>query len=187
MSENVRDRHNSLTKRIICNSFFKLLDEKPPEMIRVTDVCKLANVSRGTFYNHYMDIRDLNDYIDNWYPNMIMSSIDKLFTVKESTSAQNLEALSEILNNLASWPEYSIYLFGSEEYRLALAKTSPLIIEKHSEWFKKFYSGMDSKKAEYFVHAAIDGGIAVLRKWVKDGFREPAEYLIRFFADIKKI
>lgn len=53
------DRRVTYTKRVIRDSFLQLLSEMPVEKISVTDICKNADINRGTFYSHYSDPYDL--------------------------------------------------------------------------------------------------------------------------------
>lgn len=60
MSEAVKiDRRVRYTKKAIRESFFALLEQKPVEKISVTEICKGADINRGTFYSHYSDPFDL--------------------------------------------------------------------------------------------------------------------------------
>lgn len=43
--------------------FIELLQSKEISQISVTDICKLANVNRSTFYANYLDVYDLADKI----------------------------------------------------------------------------------------------------------------------------
>lgn len=53
------DRRVIYTKKVIRDSFLQLLSEKPVEKISVTEICKNADINRGTFYAHYSDPYDL--------------------------------------------------------------------------------------------------------------------------------
>lgn len=53
------DRRVRYTKLAIRESFLGLLREKPIEKISVTEICKRADINRGTFYSHYADPFDL--------------------------------------------------------------------------------------------------------------------------------
>lgn len=53
------DRRVRYTKQAIRESFYALLEQKPIEKISVTDICKGADINRGTFYSHYTDPYDL--------------------------------------------------------------------------------------------------------------------------------
>ena len=45
------DRRVKYTKQAIRDSFLKLLSEKPIEKISVTEICREAEINRGTFYS----------------------------------------------------------------------------------------------------------------------------------------
>ena len=47
------------TRRIILNAFCTLLEEKDFSDIRIADILEAAQVSKGTFYNHFLDKYDL--------------------------------------------------------------------------------------------------------------------------------
>lgn len=49
------DRRTRYTKSVIKESLFGLLRKKAFDKISVTDICKLSEINRGTFYLHYED------------------------------------------------------------------------------------------------------------------------------------
>ncbi len=49
------DRRVKYTKKAIRDGFLRLLAEKPIEKISVTEICREADINRGTFYAHYSD------------------------------------------------------------------------------------------------------------------------------------
>lgn len=49
------DRRTRYTLGVIREAFFELLREKGFEKTSVTDICKRADINRGTFYLHYED------------------------------------------------------------------------------------------------------------------------------------
>ena len=53
------DRRVRYTKKAIRESFYALLEQKPIEKISVTEICRGADINRGTFYSHYTDPFDL--------------------------------------------------------------------------------------------------------------------------------
>lgn len=44
------------TKRAIQTNFLELLSHKPIDKVSVTELVKKAEISKGTFYLHYLDI-----------------------------------------------------------------------------------------------------------------------------------
>lgn len=47
------------TKKTIYNSLLLLLKNKPLSQIKVTELCRAAEINRGTFYFHYQEIGDV--------------------------------------------------------------------------------------------------------------------------------
>lgn len=57
------DRRTRYTKGVIHAAFFELLREKGFSATTVTDICKRAEINRGTFYLHYVDKYALLDEV----------------------------------------------------------------------------------------------------------------------------
>lgn len=57
----ITDRRTRYTRQTIKDSFLSLLKEKPFSRITVTELCRLSEINRGTFYLHYYDIDDVLD------------------------------------------------------------------------------------------------------------------------------
>ena len=57
------DRRTKYTRQAIKDTFLALLEKKSFSKITVTEICKLAEINRGTFYLHYYDMDDVLDDI----------------------------------------------------------------------------------------------------------------------------
>lgn len=81
MAEKTRkqDRRTQYTKQTIKTTFLKLLEKKPFSKITVTEICKISEINRGTFYLHYLDIRDVLDDILNEMAQNLTSTVEHLF------------------------------------------------------------------------------------------------------------
>lgn len=55
------DRRTKYTLKMIRIAMFELLERKSIDSITVTDICREADINRGTFYKYYRDVRDLFD------------------------------------------------------------------------------------------------------------------------------
>lgn len=67
MTERIKSTHKNATRsrHLIKQAYGELLNEKDPSKISVTDIVERANISRGTFYAHYLDVYDLSMAIQN--------------------------------------------------------------------------------------------------------------------------
>lgn len=64
MKDKKIDRRVRYTKKAIRESFLDLLENKPLEKISVTEICKNADINRGTFYSHYSDPFELKHCLE---------------------------------------------------------------------------------------------------------------------------
>ena len=63
------DRRTLYTRQVIKDAFLALKKKRDFNSITVSAVCKKAEISRGTFYLHYQNIRDvLDDILDEILP-----------------------------------------------------------------------------------------------------------------------
>lgn len=71
MNTKGNQRYNE-TKNKIKGTFLDLLKEKEVNQITVTEICKIANIHRTTFYGHYEDVNALlNEMVGEMYDQII--------------------------------------------------------------------------------------------------------------------
>lgn len=85
MSEKTRkqDRRTRYTRQTIKDTFLELLKQKSFTKITVTEICKNAEINRGTFYLHYYDIHDVLSDIFNDMTQDMLTTVDHLFCLNQ--------------------------------------------------------------------------------------------------------
>ena len=72
------------TRRSIINGFLELRARKPLEKIRVRELCEKAQINKSTFYDHYRDVYDLAEqledeairsYLDIAHPEYVLTDV----------------------------------------------------------------------------------------------------------------
>ena len=60
------DRRTRYTRQTIQEALLSVMKKKPFSKATVTEICRLSEINRGTFYLHYYDLEDvLDDIIEN--------------------------------------------------------------------------------------------------------------------------
>ena len=59
------DRRTKYTKKVIRETFIDLLSEKDISKVTVSEICKIADINRATFYRYYLDVFDLLDKMED--------------------------------------------------------------------------------------------------------------------------
>lgn len=55
------NKRGQKTKEIIKINFLKLIENREPDQITVSELCKFTGIHRKTFYSHYKNISDILD------------------------------------------------------------------------------------------------------------------------------
>lgn len=65
MLKNPQDRRAMRTNLQIREVMFSLMEKKPIHQIKVSEICKICQINRATFYDHYRDVFDLVQDMEN--------------------------------------------------------------------------------------------------------------------------
>ena len=82
MQNIIPDERYSVADEAILGAFFKLVKEKKPDRITVSDITKTAGIARSTFYNHYQDITSLISAVED-------KTIYDVFSMMENFQPKN--------------------------------------------------------------------------------------------------
>ena len=70
------DIRKTRTDRMLCEAMEALLDEKPYNVISVSEICKRSTVQRGTFYRHFEDKNAFFEYYLNTITEQLLSEAE---------------------------------------------------------------------------------------------------------------
>lgn len=88
----MNDRRTAKSKDAIRTCFLSLLKEKKLNKITVAEICRMADIGRGTFYLHYTDVYDLYGQIED----ELCQGLYQLFeSCYPTTDAENSRRLAE--------------------------------------------------------------------------------------------
>ena len=68
------DRRTKYTKKVIMDTLIDLLSKKDIKKITVSEICKIADVNRATFYRYYLDEYDLLSKIEEEFVNQLKNA-----------------------------------------------------------------------------------------------------------------
>jgi len=173
MSDKTNDRRVRKTQKAIFDALAELLTKKELEKITVKEVIEKADVSRVTFYNHYLDIFDLHEK----YEESIMLEIASLVLELDTVSYKDFftRLISYVNENRSSF--IMIFSPGStNKMRLQLENMIEGLL------MQLYLEGNEGVKQNdtigYMNYYRAQGMISVIQKWVRDGFKTPVKDLI---------
>lgn len=151
------DRRVIHTKSVLKSSLLELLREKPIKRITVTDICRRADINRGTFYAHYMDPEDLLHQIEENLKNTLLA-------VFEADRLENiLPALSEVVKREE---DFCRVLFNGHVDESFMREMIALIQTRVVEKWSKRYPHLNRARLEVLFAFCFSGYTALLREWL---------------------
>ena len=93
------DRRTLYTKKVIQEAYCTLLRGKNYDRISVTDICKLADINRTTFYLHYMDSKAVFEELLDELIEKILQQIAGNSFCKEDFWRRNEETYHAIMQD----------------------------------------------------------------------------------------
>lgn len=168
------DNRIKYTKMVIRQAFIKLLGERPVDKISVTEICKLAEINRATFYRYYENQYELLSTIQN-------EMMDEI----QSTIADQTEDIDSCIRLI-----FQKFYERRDEWMLLLGDNADTrfltkIYRFFSEYFQKKNSSEESRMRYQFLLYGISG---LFDQWTKNGMKEPpdtmAAYATMFRRDL---
>lgn len=167
-------RETGAAQRRIKDAMLQLIREKPFEKITISEVIRLAHVSRTTYYYHYYEQTEVVDeIISDFY-----RDLQAVFDDERTRPTPSYETL---------FPRcIHVFLEHGEALRTILASSLSEHLERSffslwiqyglqwEESFQDYYAS--AEKADHLTGSFVFSGIwGLLREWVLSGCEEPED------------
>ena len=168
------DRRVIKTKKAIKKAFFTLLADKDVNEISVTDISRLADINRKTFYNYYTGVYQLVDELEDDIINKIQTTLKetdiiedlkdpiRLFDLLDNTIGLN----DPFLRNMLEADNVSGF-FNKFENRIICLIRDEVSAQIHT----------DPQATEFVIHFVLAGEISVYKAWLRSDRSIPVEEL----------
>jgi AcrR family transcriptional regulator len=158
------NRKTRYTRRVIKDSYCELLLKKHISKVTVKELCELADINKGTFYNHYYSIYDLQEELENTIIDKIKEAVEKVvYKTQEETVYVVLSILYEQKDVLYSMIKNSSDSSFWNKLSVILTNTSICL------WKDLDISHETIMMATRYILATSE---AIQREWIMNGCKE---------------
>lgn len=159
------DRRIKYTKQVIKETFISLLNEKDIKKISVSEICKIADINRATFYRYYLDIYDLLDKIKEEFV-IELKNASENSNDTNSVYAFSKELISVLYNN----KELTKIIFKNNTSMNFLDEILEVAYNKCREKWLSDIPNLNEENIEYAAVFLFNGALGVINFWVKEDF-----------------
>ncbi len=168
----MEDRRTRKTKKAVESSFLTLLGHKSLDRITVAEICRMADIGRGTFYLHYTDVYDLYGSIENEAGSGLYRLFEDAFP---STDRDNGRRLAYELTAYIEDRRELFRLLARDDNRSSLRRITMKLNEKVINENRLLHpDGSESYDAMEAVFV-VSGMTGVLEEWLRGGMSVPRE------------
>ena len=175
------DRRVIKTKRAIRKAFFQLLAEKDLNDISVTDISRIAEINRKTFYNYYTGVFMLVDELEDDIINKLQTTLKDIDIIEALKDPKQLFTLLDeaiglndpFLRTMLESDKVSGFFNKFEDKIICLIR---------DEVARQMHT--DPVATEYVIHFIVAGEISVYKNWFRSDRTFPQEKLSELINEV---
>jgi len=157
-------RRVKLTKKMIKDALFTLLEVKPVYRISISELCKEADVNRSTFYSHYSDPGDVLKEIEDDLIEKIPVSARNDARIRSDT--EFMKALADFLDYIKEHEKTVRILLGSENSNHLRGRMIDVLYQKYGIADREDLTPL----CRYRLRYIFNGIFGMLDYWIEQGF-----------------
>ena len=167
------------TKKIIKESLLKLLETREIHQVTVTDICKNADINRGTFYTHYKDAYDL-----------LQSMEDELFSqivkyISETPAEKYYDSLLlKVLELIKENKDLCKILICRQGDNLLLDKLIFIANKADLEHIYSVSDEINKSYSNYYIRYIVGGCIAIIQTWLENDLPESPKEVVKIINSV---
>lgn len=160
------DRRTKYTKKIIRDTFIDLLSEKDISKVTVSEICKIADINRATFYRYYLDVFDLLDKLEEEF----VLEVKNAYKINDSDDQPLSHYVKALLSICYDNQKMTKILFNSTGKPYFLNSILEEAYNKCKIRWTKERPDIDEDDIEYATVYIFNGTLGIVNYWIKCDF-----------------
>lgn len=177
------DKRIIKTKKQIYNGLLKQLEEKPLEVIRVSDICKTAHVNRTTFYAHFKDKNILFDEFIKETQATLITELSKIKSIK-SLKTYYMEIINALLKHMKEEKDVYKTIMKHNKYNIILDTTQKTILDYLHQKMNDELQKKTEIPLEFIAVFYLGGLINIGMKWIDKGDKYTIEQVSNYIDSL---
>ena len=179
MESNTYDRRTAKTKKAIIDAVAELLTEKELHAVTVKEITEKADINRGTFYKHFIDVYDLYDKMEQ----DILIDLGMLVLELESMPSE------KVFTHLINYVDNNRSVFKMMYSPNNTSKLRDRFNRLLEGLFRQMEADNNNKNISditlrYQTNYRSRGCTAVIALWARGNFVESKEFIIKNLTEL---
>jgi AcrR family transcriptional regulator len=174
------DRRVKYTKKVIKDTFIDLLDKKDISKVTVSEICKIADVNRATFYRYYLDVFDLLEKMEQEF----VEDVKAAYGTKDSEKQSLAYYATSLLNMCYDNQKLAKILFTSTGKPYFLNSILEECYNRCKVRWIRAVPDIDEDDIEYASVFIFNGALGVVNYWIKCDFDKSVDDVAKIIQDL---
>lgn len=163
MEKQKTDVRSRYTQGVIKTAFLEQLKVKPIRSITVAELCAMAKINRGTFYNHFYDINDVYESIENELFDTILSKLNQI-----KVDSFNYTFFIDITKIIADSKTLVRSILANMESNHIFKKIIAFAKDKYVQIFQNVNINLKKDTIDQVFTYILHGSIGIISEWIKN-------------------
>lgn len=167
------------TQESLRHALLVLLKTKPLESITIAELCRLAQINRGTFYLHYKDVHGVFKH----YLEVIVEDFRKSYEEpyhQTNFHIQNIEAdMIKIFHHVKKYQDFYQIIFDEQVPMMNFYMLFDTVRSFMKDSFDENLYGLakGSNRLSYLISYQTNAILGILIEWHRQGYETPIDEL----------
>ncbi|MBP2242148.1 AcrR family transcriptional regulator [Cytobacillus eiseniae] len=175
------------TKESLRHSLLALLKRKPLDTITIAELCREANINRGTFYLHYREVHEVfKEYLEVIVEDLKQSYEEPYY--KTNYRIQNIDAdMIKIFHHVKKYKDFYQIIFDEHipmMYYYLLFDTVRSFMKNSIE---EHFELDDGIQLDYLISYQTNAILGILIEWHRQGYETSIQELNQYFMTILSV
>lgn len=176
------NRRTKVTQKLLKESLISLLQDNEIHKITVTDICKQADVNRGTFYAYYQDPYALLQSIEDELFDKIVEYLCMGVGIENK-----LQVMTKIFELAIENKELvKLLVFRQGDNRI-LNRILSIITNDDINEYQSNLMSLGETYTKYVTRFAVNGAVGVIQAWLENDLKEPPEEIAKIVTEITTV
>lgn len=182
MKSKKTDHRSRYTQKIVKEALLKLLAEKPLNKIGVSELCLAAEVNRGTFYNHFYDVFDVYESIENDF-------FDEVKVKLENINSYDLDRpfFKEIMLLIYKNADLVRLVMNDKKNSDILKRVISYVHDKFLEEWSETFKGHSVTFFNRVFSYVTNGSIGIISDWIYSDMLESLDEISATIAELNEL
>jgi len=182
MDLRVKKTHDSLQRALLV-----LLNEKSLENITIAEICRIAEINRGTFYLHYKNVHGVFERYFNDIVKDLKFSYDFPYDVTKDNLSMLTPEMIQIFHHVKKHEAFYRIVFDEKTpmlyYHKLLETIRSFILDSHLEETEH----ISDQQLEYLASYTGNSIMGILIQWHKEDYVLAPETLNKYIYDFYRL